>query len=157
VPASVPLFVTIDSDLDSSQWQQVDALANKFPDKQKAIDSFKGQLQKKGLDWEQDVKPALGPELDVVMLDLAHPDETVGLLQPKDQGAFERLVKKGNTIDPSSQLRYHQFHGWTVVSESRPRSTRSSTRVTRPSTRFPRTGRSRRRWAGRETGSCART
>jgi len=109
--------VTIDSDLGSSQWQQVDALANKFPDKQKAIDSINAQLQKKGLDWERDVKPALGPELDVVMLDLAHPNETVGLLQPKDQGAFERLVKKGNKIDPSSKLLFHQFHGWTVVSD----------------------------------------
>jgi hypothetical protein len=38
--------VTIDSDLGSSQWQQVDALANKFPDKQKAIDSINAQLQK---------------------------------------------------------------------------------------------------------------
>jgi len=109
--------VTIDSDLGSSQWQQVDALANKFPDKQKAIDSINAQLQKKGLDWERDVKPALGPELDVVMLDLAHPNETVGVLQPNDQGAFERLVKKGNKIDPSSKLLFHQFHGWTVVSD----------------------------------------
>ena len=109
--------MTIDSDLGSSQWQQVDALASKFPDRQKAIDSINAQLQKKGLDWERDVKPALGPEMDVVMLDLAHPNETVGLLQPKDQGAFERLVKKGNTIDPSSKLLYHQFHGWTVVSD----------------------------------------
>src|SRR5580765_3345 len=117
VPASVPVFVTIDSDLGSSQWQQVDTLANKFPDKQKAIDSINAQLQKKGLDFERDVKPALGPEMDVVMLDLAHPNETVGLLQPKDQGAFERLVKKGNTIDPSSKLLYDQFHGWTVVSD----------------------------------------
>jgi hypothetical protein len=41
----------------------------------------------------------------------------VALLQPKDQGAFEGLVKKGNTIDPSSKLLYHQFHGWTVVSD----------------------------------------
>ena len=109
--------MTIDSDLGSSQWQQVDALASKFPDKQKAIDSINEQLQKKGLDWERDVKPALGPEMDVVMLDLAHPNETVGLLQPKDQGAFERLVKKGNTIDPSSKLVYDKFNGWTVISD----------------------------------------
>ena len=38
VPASVPLFVALDTDLSSSQWQAVDELASKFPDKQKAVD-----------------------------------------------------------------------------------------------------------------------
>jgi hypothetical protein len=116
VPASVPLYVAIDSDLGSSQWQTVNVLANKFPDKQKAIDSIKQQLSENGLDWERDLKPALGPELNVVMLDLAHPEETVALMQPKDEGAFERAVKKGNATDPSSKLVYKQFHGWTVMS-----------------------------------------
>ncbi len=117
VPASVPLFVAIDSDLGSSQWQTVNELASKFPDKQKAIDSIKEQLSKKGLDWERDLKPALGPEMDVVMLDFAHPDETVALMQPKDEGAFDRAVKRGNAGDSSSKLVYEKFHGWTVMSD----------------------------------------
>ena len=111
------MFVVIDSDLRSSQWQTVNALANKFPDKQKAVDAIKQQLNKKGLDWKRDLEPALGPEVDVVMLDFAHPNETVALMQPQDEGAFERAVKKGNAIDPSSQLVYDKFHGWTVMSD----------------------------------------
>jgi len=111
------LFVVIDSDLRSSQWQTVNALANKFPDKQKAVDAIKQQLNRKGLDWKRDLEPALGPEVDVVMLDFAHPNETVALMQPQDEGAFERAVKKGNAIDPSSQLVYDKFHGWTVMSD----------------------------------------
>jgi hypothetical protein len=111
------LFVVIDSDLRSSQWQTVNALASKFPDKQKAVDAIKQQLNRKGLEWKRDLEPALGPELDVVMLDFAHPNETVALMQPQDDGAFERAVKKGNTIDPSSQLVYDKFHGWTVMSD----------------------------------------
>src|SRR4249920_2098024 len=55
--------------------------------------------------------------MDVVMLDFAHPNETVALMQPQDEGAFERAVKKGNAIDPSSQLVYDKFHGWTVISD----------------------------------------
>jgi uncharacterized protein DUF3352 len=117
VPASAALFVAIDTDPASSQWQAVDQLANKFPDKQKAVDSIKQQLAKKGLDWERDLKPALGPELDVVMLDFARPNDAVALLQPRDEGAFERGVKKGNAADPSSQLVYKRFHGWTVASD----------------------------------------
>jgi hypothetical protein len=109
--------VAIDSDLGSSQWQTVNELANKFPDKQKAIDSIKQQLSENGLDWERDLEPALGPELNVVMLDLEHPEETVALAQPKDEGAFERAVKKGNAADPSNKLVFKQFHGWTVISD----------------------------------------
>ncbi|TML85701.1 MAG: hypothetical protein E6G09_05195 [Actinobacteria bacterium] len=117
VPASAALFVAVDSDPSSSQWQTIDALASKFPDKQKAVDSIKQQLRKKGLDWERDLKPALGSELDVVMLDFAHPNETVALMQPQDEGAFKQLVKKGNAADPSSQLVSEKFHGWTVMSD----------------------------------------
>jgi hypothetical protein len=109
--------VAIDSDPGSSQWQTVDTLASKFPDHQKVVDSIKSQLGKKGLDWEHDLKPALGPELDVVMLDFSHPDQTVALMQPKDEGAFERAVKKGNGSDPSTRLVYEKFHGWTVMSD----------------------------------------
>ena len=111
------MFVVIDSDLRSSQWQTVNELANKFPDKQKAVDAIKQRLNKKGLDWKRDLEPALGPEVNVVMLNFAHPNETVALMQPQDEGAFERAVKKGNAIDPSSQLVYDKFHGWTVMSD----------------------------------------
>jgi hypothetical protein len=111
------MYLAIDTDLGSSQWQTVNELANKFPDKHKAIDSITQQLTKNGLDWEEDLKPALGPELDVVMLDFAHPDDIVALMQPKNLGAFEGAVRKGNAADPSSKLVYEQFHGWTVISD----------------------------------------
>jgi hypothetical protein len=113
----VPLFVALDTDLSSSQWRAVDELSSKFPDKQKAVDAINQQLLKKGLDWNRDLKPALGSEIDVVTLDFAHPDETVALMQPKDEGAFERAVKKGNAGDPSSKLVYEKFHGWTLMSD----------------------------------------
>jgi hypothetical protein len=41
----------------------------------------------------------------------------VALLQPKNQGAFEGAVRKGNAADPTNKLVYKQFHGWTVVSD----------------------------------------
>jgi hypothetical protein len=118
VPATAPVFVAIDTDPGSSQWQMVDDLAGKFPDKQKAIDSAKKSMRKEGLDWDRDITPALGPEIDVVMLDLEHPGETVGLMQPKDKGAFERAVKKGNvSSDPGDKLFYEEYHGWEVMAD----------------------------------------
>jgi hypothetical protein len=38
-------------------------------------------------------------------------------MQLKDEGAFERAVKKGNAADPSSKLVYEKFHGWTLMSD----------------------------------------
>ena len=118
VPAGVPAFVAVDSDLESSQWKTVDELASKFPDKQKGIDSIKKDLRGEGLDWDRDVKPALGPELDIVWLDFANGGENiVALMQPDDEDAFARAVTKGNANDPSDKLVYERFRGWTVMSD----------------------------------------
>jgi hypothetical protein len=37
VPASVPGFVSVDSDLESGQWRTVDKLLDSFPDKPKLL------------------------------------------------------------------------------------------------------------------------
>src|SRR3954447_5088175 len=79
VPASAPVFVALDTDQHSTQWQRVNELAGTFPDKQHAVDSFKRSLKDDGLDWDDDLEPALGPEVDIVMLDFQHPDHAVGL------------------------------------------------------------------------------
>ena len=49
----------------SSQWQQLDELAQKFPASDKALARIELALAKQGVDYENDVKPALGPEIDV--------------------------------------------------------------------------------------------
>jgi hypothetical protein len=117
VPANAALYVTVDTDLASAQCQALQRLADKFPDKQHAVDSLQQALAGKGLDWERDVKPALGPELDVALLDLKHPNDSVALMQPKSKDAFEQAVAKGNAKDPKSQLVYEHYHGWTVVAD----------------------------------------
>jgi hypothetical protein len=118
VPAGVPAFVSVDADPGSAQWDTVNRLASKFPDKQKAVDDIKDSLNHEGFDWEKDLKPALGPELDVVWLDFAGGgDNIVVLLQPSDDKAFERAVEKGNAKakDPTDRAVYEKFHGWTLI------------------------------------------
>lgn len=118
VPAGVPAFVAVDADPDSSQWKTVDELASRFPDKQKAIDSIKKDMRDEGLDWNRDVKPALGSEVDVVWLDFANGGENiVGLMKPDDDGAFARAIKKSNAKDSTDKVLYEKFHGWTVISD----------------------------------------
>jgi hypothetical protein len=115
----VPAYVAINSDAGSSQWQTVDDLARRFPDKQKGVDQLERSLRDSlGLDFDKDVKPALGPEIDIVWLDLkGGGNNVVALMQPGDESAFERAVAKGNAKDPSSKLVYERLDGWEVMSD----------------------------------------
>jgi hypothetical protein len=122
VPASAPAFIAVDTDPGSSQWRTIDALASRFPDKQKAIDSLKSDMRKQGVDWEQDVKPALGKELDFAWLDFENGGrDFVLLVQPQSESKFEAFVRKANAseTDPSNRAVYDKFQGWEVVAPER--------------------------------------
>jgi hypothetical protein len=118
VPASAAVFIAVDSNPNSQQWQTVNDLAGKFPDKQKAVDSIKQDMSTDGVDWAKDVKPALGQEFDVVWLDFNHgSDKFVILTQPGDNAKFERLVAKANESqkNPADRAVMDKFHGWYVL------------------------------------------
>lgn len=122
IPASAPAFIAVDTDPGSEQWQTVLKLADKFPDKQKGINSIKRELRKDpGVEWEKDVKPALGPEIDFAWLDFEHNGENfVILTQPHDEAAFKRLVDKANKSEdkPSDRMTYDTFQGWSVLAKN---------------------------------------
>src|SRR6185312_8515936 len=65
-PKSSVAFISLNSD-SSDQWRQVQALAARFPGTPQFVSRLEKQL--KGLDFDRDVKPALGPEVDIVALD----------------------------------------------------------------------------------------
>ena len=119
VPADAVAFIALDTDLGSDQWKTLDALASKFPDKTKAVRAFKeGMRQDAGVDWERDVKPALGKELDVVFLDFANGGhDFVALTQPHDTNAFKRLVAKANASGGGRAV-YEKVGEWEVLSDS---------------------------------------
>jgi hypothetical protein len=95
VPADAAMFISLNTDPDSEQWQAADRLTSRFPDKQDAVKTIKQGLRDEGFDWEKDVKPALGPEFDFVWLDLERNGQDFVLItQPKDQAKFERLMKR---------------------------------------------------------------
>ena len=62
VNAGALAYVAVDSDLGSSQWQKVDSLLKKFPVRDRFISELKNGLADQHIDYEHDVKPALGPE-----------------------------------------------------------------------------------------------
>ena len=125
VPATAPVFVSIDSNLSSDQWQQVDELLRKFPIRSEAVASLRSALEEEaGLDYEQDIEPALGDEIDLVWLDLADEgSNVVAVTKPKDADAFRRMIEKGNEQRPGhARLRGARTTG----SSSRTRSRRST-------------------------------
>lgn len=117
VPADAAAFVALDTDPGSDQWQAVQSLADRFPDKQKGVDEIKQSLRKdSGLDWDEEVSPALGKELAFVWLDFEHGgDDFVGLMQPKSKAKLDQLIAKGNKQDPSSKVVYEKFGDWVVL------------------------------------------
>ncbi len=113
-PGSAAAYVAVDSNLDSAAWTKAKALLDRFPGKDKFIAHLRSSLQQEGLDWETDVKPALGSEIDLVWLDFQHNgNDVVGVTKPKDAAKFDALLAKG-----SNPLVQEQVDGWTVFAES---------------------------------------
>jgi hypothetical protein len=113
VPADVPLYVSIDTDLQSEQWQAAQDLLDKFPGKEKLVSRLREELAAENIDFERDVRPALGPELGVVWLDIEDEDAFIGLIQPEDEAKLAALLEK--TDEP---FVHTEIDGWTVFSDS---------------------------------------
>ncbi len=110
VPGKVSAFVSVNSNLDSSSWKKAEALLNRFPGRDKVLSSLRSSLEQNGLSWEQDVKPALGNEIDFVWLDFQNGGtDLVGLTKPKDVNKFNALLEQG-----SSPSVHEEIDGWTV-------------------------------------------
>src|SRR5689334_22067991 len=67
VPASAPALISVKTDFSSQQFRNALLLLRKFPDALPALRRF--GAENGNVDFARDVKPALGPELDVVWLD----------------------------------------------------------------------------------------
>ena len=121
VRADVLAFGGVDTDFGSSQWKQLDTLAQKFPGRDKAIESIKKDIAGEGVDFDQDIKPALGPELDYAVVGGATVNDTtaVGFLQPADEGKFTDLVDKENKAQPDSKMVYRKLEdGWYALADT---------------------------------------
>ena len=111
-PASAALFISMDTDFEGGQWRTAERLLEKFPGGREAAQEILREIEEDDVDFERDVKPALGPETDVVVLDLEG-EAAVLLTQPPDEAKFRELVRKG---DEPSVL--EEIDGWTAVART---------------------------------------
>ena len=116
-PASALGYVTVNIDDESQQWRRTEELIGRFPDGARLWQRVVGELADDDLSWRDDVEPALGPEVALVLLrnESAAEDEvvTVLLTQPDDVDALERLLAKSD--EPLVQ---REVDGWRAVADT---------------------------------------
>jgi hypothetical protein len=111
-PADASVYATVDSDRESAQWRQLEELLGRVPGGKGAVDELLSDaLDEAGLDWEDDVAPALGPELAVVLP--AGASQPVALTQSDDEDKLDDLLTKSD-----EKLVSREIGGWTAVAES---------------------------------------
>src|SRR5581483_9938808 len=115
VPATAPVLVSADTDFSSDQWKEASALAKHFPGLPSLLTMLESQLQKQNVSLEQEVKPALGPEVDIAFLDLQNSGNNVVVLtKPDDKARLDALLAKGESPPATTEK-----DGWTVAADSK--------------------------------------
>jgi hypothetical protein len=108
VPKDATAFVAVGTDLSSQQWQHVDALTKNFPARAKLMAEVLH-----GLDFQKDVAPALGPEVDVTVLGKK---DYVAFAKPSDEAKLSALAAKLST--GTKHYTVQKIGGWSVVADS---------------------------------------
>jgi hypothetical protein len=114
-PASSAVYISGVTDPSSSQWEKADTLLGRFPGRNQLLASLRKDMQKEGLTWERDIKPALGDELSLVLLDSEDADHNyVFFTKPKDEAKFDKFIEAGD--DPQV---HRKIDGWTVFADNK--------------------------------------
>jgi hypothetical protein len=112
-PRSTKLFLTVRTDFEGAEWRNAEALTDRLPIARRAIREFLGALERDGIDFERDVKPALGDELDFVVFDGpgTGDEHVVALTQPRDAAKLETLAEKDDAFV------YELIDDWAAMAE----------------------------------------
>lgn len=111
-------YVAVNSDLESPQWQQTDKLLDKFPGRDKLLEQLRQGLSDQSIDYDRDVKGALGPEVDIAAVAGGTESPAVAFLtKPESMEKAKALVRKldKNADDPAVT---REVDGWLVVAQT---------------------------------------
>ena len=112
-------FLEVDADLGSEQWNQVQELLNRFPDRPQLIEKLNEELRKEGVEYERDVDPALGPTVAIVFPTSDDDEDAVLLTQPDDVDAWRSLVDKAAKAEDEDYV-LGEIDGWQAVAADQP-------------------------------------
>jgi hypothetical protein len=118
-PGALVYWETV-SDSDSDQWQQAEDLLRRFPDGDKWIARLRQLVADQGVDWEQDVKPALGETTAAAVYSQSGEQgpQVVALTNPDDPDKAVALVAKLDERSGGDPTVSRVVGDWVVVSES---------------------------------------
>ena len=93
-PADAVVFARITTDDDSSQWQKAERVLERIPGvRDTLVSAIEQGLTDEGLDWREDVAPALGDEVVIVVTANLRP---IVLLQPDSEEKLDALLAKSD-------------------------------------------------------------
>ena len=122
VPASAAVLIALETDPDSEQWQQADELLGKFPGRERLLAEVSKGLADEGIDVDDELLPALGPETYLVVLDLEtsglqngadQAEEAVVLTKPRDEEKLKQLLEESDHDTVTREI-----DGWTAIAEN---------------------------------------
>jgi hypothetical protein len=110
-PADALAYVTVTTDEGSEQWKNAASLLGRIPGASNAVSGSIGSaLGEQGVDWTNDIRPAIGPELVVVATADRQP---VVLVQPSNEAKLDALLAKGDTTYVRADV-----DGWEALAQS---------------------------------------
>ena len=115
LPADLLLYISLNVDSGSEQWEQAEALLDKFPDGRRALRLLIQELREdENRDWKRDIEPALGDQVAIAILDVRG-DEPVlaAVVKPDDDEKLQRLLED----DDNEPTVTREIDGWTVISD----------------------------------------
>ncbi len=111
VPADALAYVTLDTDLGSTQITNASAVLQKFPIEPKLIAQIRSGLASQGVDLDSLVS-SVGPTLGVAVLKVSSKTGVVGFAKPSDEKAFDAQLSKAKGAVHTT------ISGWTVFAQS---------------------------------------
>jgi hypothetical protein len=105
VPATAPIFVSINTKFSSQQLRNADAALRKFPIRDRVLTAVRKELREYHIDVDA-LRRAAGPEIDAAVLDRSS-KLAVGFARPRDDERFDRVLDR-------RRLLHVRKDGWTV-------------------------------------------
>jgi len=113
VPADAAAYVGVVTDADSAEWQAVEELLGRFPDGKQLLSKVAVAISREGVDWDEDVAPALGP-LTAIVLPRGG-TQAVVLTKPSLRAKLDALLHRADRPYATAQL----DDGWVAISARR--------------------------------------
>jgi hypothetical protein len=118
VQSTAKAFFYAATDTSGSQWKNADSLLKKFPGRKQLIAMIEQGLAKQKLSYETDIKPALGPETDVGVLNFqGSTANAVIVAKPQDESKFTALLNKATSSDKKKAIT-KKVGDWTLASDT---------------------------------------